>query len=693
MSEKKIDESILDEVRLLREGLNLWNEAYYVRDKPIVPDAEYDRHLRRLQVLEDEYPELVTPDSPTQRVGAEPMKEFGTLTHTIPMLSLGNAFGAEDLTAFDRRVKERLIEAGIIKDGDEVAYVVEPKMDGLAVELVYEDGIFVRGSTRGDGVTGEDITHNLKTIRSIPLRLALNMVIPKLLEVRGEVFIPLSSFEELNKRRTADGDPPFANPRNAAAGSLRQLDPRITAERPLDIYCYGIGVVDFADKGNEPETHSEALRVLYEEYGIKVNPLCRLFEGLNEVIKYVGEIELKRGGLPYEIDGAVIKVDSYEAQQALGELSRSPRWAVAYKFAAKEELTVVEDITVGVGRSGALTPVALLKAVNVGGVVVRHATLHNMGELTRKGVLIGDTVVVRRAGDVIPEVVSVIAERRPDGATPFIMPDNCPECGSPVEVKGAGHFCTGGLRCPAQLKEGIGHFVSKGGMDIDGLGSKQVAQFVDEGLVSDASDIYSLTREKLLALERFGEKSVENLLASIERSKERPLAKLLFALGIGGVGSSMALTLSKTFSSLKDLERATYEELVEIDGLGPEIAGSILDYFGDDFNIELLKKLKAGGVKCLLGEKGGGTEGGVGEGRLLSGVSGKRFLFTGTLGGISRSEASAMVEEAGGTVVSGISKKVDYLVVGTGGGGKEAKAKELGLEIISEGEFFKLLGR
>jgi len=703
------------EAARLKTEINHHNYRYYVLDSPLVTDAEYDRLMRRLTELEAAFPSLVTPDSPTQRVGAKPLAEFGTLKHTIPMLSLDNAFSREEAIEFDGRVKRFLK----MPTDTEIEYAAEPKMDGLAVELVYENGLFIKGSTRGDGYIGEDVTQNLKTIRSIPLNIPVrggegrSMKPPRLIEVRGEVFLPLENFKKLNRERAAQNEQVFANPRNAAAGSLRQLDPKITATRPLDIFCYGIGAVE----GKKFKTHFETLEFL-KAIGLKVSPLAKVVRGIEEAIVYHEEIEEKRETLDYELDGVVIKVNDLTMQASLGMVSRSPRWALAYKFAAKQETTIVREIIVGVGRTGALTPVAILEPVEVGGVTIERATLHNEDEVLRKDVRIGDTVVVQRAGDVIPEVVYVVKEKRPVNARPFKMPDKCPECGSMIEKIGALHFCVGGLSCGAQLKGAIEHFVSKRAMNIEGLGGMHVNQFVEAGLVKDVADIYSLTRDNILTLEGWASTSADNLLKAIEKTKHPSLERLIFALGIRDVGEGTSRVLAERFGSLANLMKSKELELIvenaELDGkikdkvlekkekkrisekrkeieealktagirdIGPVTAKSILDFFKEKHNQDVLKKLEKAGVVFETKKKA-----------KSGGLAGKVFLFTGTLSGFAREEAKALVESMGGIAAAGVSKKLDYVVAGTEAGSKLDKAREMGIKIITEEEFKRLVG-
>jgi DNA ligase (NAD+) len=662
------------EISRLRRDINRHNYLYYVLDSPEVLDAEYDRLMRRLEALEAAFPDLVTIDSPTQRVGAHPAAAFGTIKHTIPMISLANALTRDEALDFDMRVKKQL---GLPQE-DRVEYVGEPKMDGLAVELIYEDGVFIKGSTRGDGEVGEDVTQNLKTVRSIPLRLTEHA--PRRLEARGEVFLPLDAFRKINREREERGEPLFANPRNAAAGSIRQLDPRVTAGRPLDIFCYGLGVVE----GAHPSTHLESLELLRKS-GLRVNPFVKLLHGIEAAIEYHDELEARRDSLNYELDGAVLKVNSLELQRRLGVITRSPRWAIAYKFAPKQESTRVIRIEVGVGRTGALTPVAILEPVFVGGVTIERATLHNLDEVERKDVRAGDTVIVQRAGDVIPEVLGVILDKRPPDTEPFRMPPTCPVCGSTVDRVKAIHYCTGGLQCPAQLKESIRHFASKRAMDIEGLGEKHIEQFVDAGLLRDVADIYAaLTAEALRDLAKWKDKSIANLLGSIEKSKRPMLERLIFALGIKGVGEHMARLLAKRYGSVEKLMAIDEQELLSVHEVGPETARSVVDFFREPRNLKVIEKLKASGVVFPVEE---------GSGEKTGPFSGKVFLFTGALSSFTRDEAKDLVESLGGEAASSVSKKVDFVVAGEEAGSKYDKAKKLGLKIISEDEFRKMAGK
>ncbi|UCG38913.1 MAG: NAD-dependent DNA ligase LigA, partial [bacterium] len=582
------------EAARLRVEIERHNHLYYVLDSPMISDEEYDNLFRRLLEIEEEHPELRTPDSPTLRVGAAPAEQFASVRHTLPMLSLGNAMDEAEALEFDARVKR------FLGSEETVVYVAEPKLDGLSVELVFEDGILVLGSTRGDGFTGEDVTANLRTVRSIPLKLGSiagaagqKVQIPRRIEVRGEIFMTKEDFEDLNRRRDAEGGEPFANPRNAAAGSVRQLDPSITSSRPLNSFFYAVGDVE----GDVPGCQWDLLAFL-ASLGLKVNPLRTRCSGMDEALDYYGELMVRRDDLPYEIDGMVIKVDRFDLRETLGATSRSPRWAVAYKFPPQQARTVVEEILAQVGRTGKVTPVAALRPVRVGGVTVSRATLHNQDEVDRKDVRVGDTVVVQRAGDVIPEVVGVVADRRPAGAVPWRMPDACPVCGSHVvRVEGeAAHRCTN-MACPAQVKERIHHFASRSGMDIDGLGMKTVSQLVDRGLVADPADLYSLTWEQILDLDLFAEKSTENLLDSLERSKGTTWSRVLYALGIPLAGSHVAGVLAKRFPTPADLQHASLEDLVQTPEIGPGIAQSVRSFFDEDKNVEVLRRLWQAGVR------------------------------------------------------------------------------------------------
>ncbi len=663
-------EEIRRHIEELREKIRYHNYRYYVLNEPEISDAEYDRLFKELEELEAKYPEFITPDSPTQRVGAKPLEEFRTYRHSIPMLSLNSVMEASEVREFDERVRRMLGGEG---KNIEVEYVVEPKIDGLAMELVYKDGVLVVGSTRGDGWTGEDVTQNLRTIKTIPLR-TLSEALP-LLEVRGEVYMPVRKFRELNEELARRGERMFANPRNAAAGSVRQLDPRVTASRPLDFFAYGIGRVE----GKEFTTQWEILNYL-KSIGFRVSDLVRRFREIEEVIRYHDEVEKRRDELDYEIDGIVVKVNSVEQQNRLGTISRSPRWAIAYKFQPREEFTKVKDIVVQVGRTGALTPVAILEPVQIGGVTVRRATLHNEEELKRKDVRIGDTVVVERAGDVIPEVVSVIKSKRTGAEREFKMPDRCPVCGAEVLKEGPIRRCIG-VSCTAQLKERIKHFASLRALDIEGLGDKVIEQLVDRKMVTDAADLFRLSKKDLLKLERMGDKSAQKILDAIEKSKQTTFARLIYALGIRHVGEHTASLLASNFRDMEELRNASYDKLVSIPGIGPEVAKSILLFFKQESTARLLHKLEEAGVRY---EKEKKPE--VGEEVL----AGKTFVFTGRIS-IPREEAKRKVEQLGGRVSSSVTKKTDYVVAGEEPGSKLEKAHKLGVKIIDEEEFMKMV--
>jgi len=665
-AEKRIEE--------LRKLIRHHNYLYYVLNKPEISDAQYDKLMNELKELESKFPELITPDSPTQRVGAPPAEQFETVKHVRPMLSLDTAMEKEEIKKFDERVKREL---GI----DDVEYVAEPKLDGLSVELIYEHGKLVMGSTRGDGINGENVTENIKTIRAVPLVLRSEEIpVPDVLAVRGEVIMHIDDFEELNKKLIEKGEQPMANPRNGAAGSLRRLDPRETAERPLDIFFYEIMDIRGYDGIN---TQWKALQSL-KKWGLKVNPLVRKCREIEEAIEYHEEMAEKRDRLSYEIDGIVIKVNRFDYQEKLGAKSRSPRWAIAYKFPPREEVTEIVDIVVQVGRTGTLTPVALLKPVDVKGVTVSRATLHNQDFIDQMDIRIGDTVKVARAGDVIPEVVAVLKEKRTGREKKFHIPDKCPVCGSDVVKDGAFYRCTGGLSCPAQLKRAITHFASKGAMDIEGLGGKTVDMMVDSGLIKGVSDLYFIKKEDLLKLPRFAEKSADNLLNAIEESKNRSLARFIYALGIPNVGEHVARLLAKKFGSLENLMKASKEDLLSIYEIGPEIAENVVAFFREKHNLDEIEKMRQAGVRATTAvEKK--EEGGP--------LQGKTFVFTGALQNFSRDEAKAIVEELGGRASSSVSKSTDYVVVGENPGSKYEKAKKLGVKIITEEEFMEMIGK
>jgi len=667
-----IDPLIIQRVKELRQALHRHNYRYYVLDDPEISDAEYDRMMQELLKLEEDFPDLMSPDSPTLRVGAPPLDKFETIEHSIPMLSLENGFSDQDIVEFDRRIKRNL------NTDSDIIYTTEPKLDGVAVELVYENGSLISASTRGDGFSGELITSNVKTIRSVPLRLHTEKEksIPSLLEVRGEVFIGKEAFKILNNERLDEDFPPFANPRNAAAGSLRQLDSKITAKRPLEIFVYGVGrIADLV-----LESHSDVLYAL-QKLGFRINPHIRPKVTIKEVIDCYRELSEQRDLLPYDIDGMVIKVDSLSLQQNLGATSRSPRWAIAYKFKAVQETTQIIDIDVQVGRTGTLTPVAHLSPVNVGGVTVSRATLHNEDEIKRKDIKIGDTVLVQRAGDVIPEVVKVITSKRTGEEKTFSMPISCPVCDSSVirSENEAALRCIN-TSCPAQIKERIKHFASKGAFDIDGLGEKLIEQLVDKDLLFSYADIFQLKEDVLKDLERMGSKSAGNIVRAVEDSKRITLNRFIYALGIRHVGEHVAGILANGLKSFDKLRHAEPDELETIEGVGPVVAESIAEFFGQDENLKIVTEIIDSGVE-IIDEDSQQTET----------LSGKVFVLTGTLATLTRSEAKRAIEEAGGKVTGSVSRNTDYLVAGVSPGSKFNRAQELGVDIIDEQTLMKLI--
>ncbi len=659
-------------VRELHDLLDHHNHRYYVLDEPEISDTEYDRLLRELKTLEEKFPEFLTQNSPTQRVGAEPLDSFESVAHAVPMLSLDNAFGLDEVREFDQRVK-RLLEMT-----EEIEYVVEPKIDGVAVELVYENGLFVLGSTRGDGLVGENITANSRTIKAIPMRLDRRQApAPGRLDVRGEVYYTRDGFVKLNKEREASGEPTYANPRNTAAGSLRQLDSRITASRPLHIFVHSFGQAVGYDFGS----HFEALDT-FKKWGFRINPHIRLCDGIESVISACDQIIRLRERLEYEIDGAVIKINRLDLQAQAGARSRSPRWAVALKFEARQATTQIEDIKIQVGRTGALTPVAIMTPVKIDGVEISRATLHNQDEIDRKGVRIGDWVVIQRAGDVIPEVVKVIESKRTGNEKPYRVPGSCPVCASHVvRIEGeVVHRCQN-VSCPAQLKEGTRHFASKGAMDIEGLGEKLVVQLVEKGLVKDVADFYTLTIEQLAGLDRMAEKSAQNIVGAIEASKQVEFARLLFAFGIRHVGEHVARVLANNFGTLDNLKNATVEQLMETHEIGPQVAESVFQFFGEEHNLQTIDRLLDYGVRVAEVEQV--SEAGKFEG--------KTFVFTGSLELFSRDQAEQLLVRLGGRASSSVSRKTDYVVVGANAGSKARKAAELEIPVLTEQEFQSLI--
>jgi DNA ligase (NAD+) len=668
-----VPETIRKRVDSLRATLEDHNYYYYVQDDPRIPDAEYDRLFRELQKLEAEHPELATEDSPTRRVGSSAETSFEEVTHRLPMLSLDNAFSEDELRDFDRRVRDRLGEDGAIE------YVCEPKLDGLAVSLHYENGTLTRAATRGDGYTGEDITANIRTIPSVPLKLR-GSGYPDLVEVRGEVYMPRAGFEKLNERLAEQGEKTFVNPRNAAAGSLRQKKSTVTARRPLELCAYSMAVTD---ESVLPETHWDSLQ-LVRDWGFRINPEMRKAEGVEACLDAYNELMAKRDSLPYEIDGIVFKVNRLDLQQELGFVSRAPRWAIAHKFPAQEELTIIEDVEFQVGRTGAVTPVARLKPVFVGGVTVSNATLHNMDEIRRLDVHIGDTVFIRRAGDVIPQVVKVVPEKRPAMAPMVEMPEHCPVCGSDiVQIEGeAVARCSGGLYCPAQRKEAIRHYASRKAMDIEGLGDRLIEMLVDEGMVSTVADLYRLTKFQIASLERMGDKSAANLIAAIDRSREPVLWRFLYALGIREVGEATAKGLAAHFGTLEAISEADEESLQTVPDVGPIVAGHIRSFFDQPHNQETLAALKEAGVTWQ-------------EEQVLSAdeqpLSGQTWVLTGTLSGMTRDEAKEKLEQLGAKVAGSVSKKTACVVAGEAAGSKLTKAAQLGVPVLDEAGLADLL--
>ena len=662
--------SLQQQIDTLRQDLRRYEYEYHVLDNPTIPDAEYDRLFHQLKALEAAHPELITADSPTQRVGAKPLSGFAQIRHEIPMLSLDNAFSDEEFYAFVKRIEDRLIRLP-----EPLTFCCEPKLDGLAVSILYVNGVLTQAATRGDGTTGEDITANIRTIRNIPLQLLMDNP-PARLEVRGEVFMPHAGFERLNQLALEKGEKTFANPRNAAAGSLRQLDPKITSKRPLVLNAYGIGIAEGVDL---PNTHYDRLQWL-KSIGIPVNPEIRLCNGTDEVLDFYRDIQNKRSSLGYDIDGTVLKINDIALQEKLGFISKAPRWAIAYKFPAQEELTRLNDVEFQVGRTGAITPVAKLEPVFVAGVTVSNATLHNGDEIERLDIAIGDTVVIRRAGDVIPQIIGVLHDRRPADARPIIFPKTCPVCDSAiVRIEGeAVARCTGGLFCAAQRKEALKHFVSRKAMDIDGVGGKLIEQLVDRELVHTPADLFKLDLTTLTRLERMGTKSAENALASLEKAKNTTLARFIFALGIREVGEATALNLANHFKTLEALQNADLEALQQVPDVGEVVANRILAFWHEPHNVAVVNDLIAQGVHWETVETKEVTE---------NRFKGKTVVLTGTLTQMGRNEAKALLQDMGAKVSGSVSAKTDFVIAGDAAGSKLTKAQELGVTVLTEEEF------
>ncbi len=666
---------IIKKIEELREKISYHNHRYYVLDDPILSDSEYDQLMKELTDWETRYPQYISPSSPTQRVGIEPVSEFTTVKHIAPMLSLSNAFSTEELRAFNQRIKKLIPQ-------EKLEYVVEPKIDGLAVALLFENGIFVRGATRGDGVNGEEITSNIRTIKTIPLKLYGENILPRI-EVYGEVYMKKSDFKKLNKERIENRENPFANPRNAAAGSARQLDPRITAQRRLDTFIYRATFPE----GKKFNTHMEVLNYL-EKIGFKVNPHIKLCQDIEEAIDYCQKWIEKKEELDYEIDGMVIKVNSLRMREESGSTTRSPRWAIAYKYPAQQATTKVQDIIVQVGRTGALTPVAVLYPVKISGSVVQRATLHNEDEIKRKDVRIGDVVLIQKAGEVIPEVVKVIKEKRVGKETEFVIPTQCPVCGAKVfRPEGEVASRCNSLTCSAQTKERIRHFASRDAMDIEGLGPAIINQLVEKGLIKDISDLYFLKRDNLISLERMAEKSADNLLDAIEKSKKKSLTNLIYGLGIRYTGVHTSEVITRYYPTLYEFKKANLEELIKINEIGPKIAESIILFFKEKENLNIIERLRSAGLNF------GQEEGKMSQEKGVQILAGKQFVLTGTLKDFSRTQAKEIIDKLGGRVTGSASKKTDYVVAGEDPGSKYQKAQELAITIINEEEFKKLINK
>ncbi|MCI5764608.1 MAG: NAD-dependent DNA ligase LigA [Actinobacillus porcinus] len=666
--------TISNQINQLRKTLRHHEYLYHVLDAPEIPDSEYDRLFHQLKALEQQHPELITPNSPTQRVGAKPLSGFAQITHEIPMLSLDNAFSDEEFYAFVKRIQDRLTVLP-----EKLEFCCEPKLDGLAVSILYVNGVLTQAATRGDGTTGEDITLNIRTIRNIPLQLLTDNP-PARLEVRGEVFMPQAGFERLNETALAKGEKTFANPRNAAAGSLRQLDPKITSQRPLTLNAYGIGVAEGVEL---PDTHYARLQWL-KSLGIPVNPEIQLCDGVEKVLNFYRTIQQKRPNLGYDIDGTVLKINSIALQQELGFIAKAPRWAIAYKFPAQEEMTVLNDVEFQVGRTGAITPVAKLEPVFVAGVTVSNATLHNGDEIERLNIAIGDTVIIRRAGDVIPQIIGVVHDRRPANAKPIVFPTTCPVCGSAVtRIDGeAVARCTGGLFCDAQRKEALKHFVSRKAMDIDGVGAKLIEQLVDRELIHTPADLFKLDLITLMRLERMGEKSAQNALDSLDKAKKTTLARFIFALGIREVGEATALNLANFFKNLTALQQATFEQLQQVPDVGDVVANRILAFWQEQHNLDVVNDLIAQGVHWDDVEVKEVSE---------NPFKDKTIVLTGTLSQMGRNEAKALLQQLGAKVAGSVSAKTHLVIAGDAAGSKLAKAQELGVEVWDEQKFVEVL--
>ena len=671
-----IPEEVHQRYQRLKSELNQHNHAYYVLDDPSIPDSDYDRLMRELQDIEQQYAELRTPDSPSQRVGGMALDSFSQVKHEVPMLSLDNAFSDIEMIDFERRIKDRIN----LNESQNITYACEPKLDGVAVSLIYERGLLIRGATRGDGSVGEDITANVRTIKSIPLRLQ-GEDLPELLEVRGEIYMPLAGFNQFNKKARETGEKPFVNPRNAAAGSLRQLDSKITATRPLEMCAYSVGQY----QGNQkPDSHFAMLKLL-GTHGFKINRHIKQVEGINACEDYYQYLANLRDQLDYDIDGIVYKVNDFKLQQRLGFVAKAPRWAIARKFPAQEEMTKLLDVEFQVGRTGAVTPVARLEPVFVGGVTVGNATLHNADEINRLGVCIGDTVIVRRAGDVIPQIVKAVVDKRPQGAQPIVFPDRCPVCQSSVKrIEGeAVARCTGGLFCGAQTKEAIKHYASRKAMDIDGLGDKLVDALVDNDLIYSVADLYELKLEKLVNLERMAQKSAENLLNSIEVSKQTTLPKFLYSLGIREVGEATAQTLANNFGTLDGVIAATAEQLLEVEDVGPVVAGHIVDFFRNPDNLSIVQALRNSGVQWKD----------IDQSAQALPLKGQTWVLTGTLETMSRAEAKDRLQQFGAKVAGSVSAKTHAVVAGPGAGSKLSKAQTLGVQVLTEESLIAFLDK